>query len=164
MNLKPEEIIYQLGVKAHFKENSIETFSNGKALNASFIYEEFFLNAKKQVCFFCKNLCQLVFNRDELILAAQKAVDNGIELKFAITENVIESENFKNFLKRNDITVKKVAPLKSNDKYINFAFMDDKAYRFEKDATQAKAVASANDKEITKLLQDTYSNLSPISI
>ena len=146
--LADELDVYRENVARLADLNSTEVFSNGKAEHAAIIFETFFQRANRRVIFFCQNLSRDVFARPGLRIQMQEALRKNIAVDFLI-QSPPESEDLEGAIQNwqadglpvNLIVAKNptVQNLSSN-----FAVMDGKAYRFEENRGEKKAVACMN--------------------
>lgn len=139
--------IYKDSVTALFESGSDFLIDNGRPEHAAVLFEQFFLHAKKCVRIFCKNLLPAVFERDEVIKAAQAAVNRGVIVKICTQEPVSAGHKFLSLVEEKFVMCNCKPGQESKP---NFATMDDVAFRFENDPSKIKAKASANRPKLTQ--------------
>lgn len=156
-----DEIFYRELVFKMFENNSSERISNGDPVHAACILEAMFVYAEKSVKIFCERLSTLVFNRENLFNSLKRAIERGIDVE-VITQEKPDDTPFYSFLEE-----KKLVKVTSNSDIkslsANFAVMDNKAFRYEKDKNEIKAFACANDIASASILLNNFTLIKSIS-
>ncbi len=137
-----ELAIYREGVIRLLQLRVNKEISNSFPEHAAVLFEQFFRHAKNQVRIFCRNLSASVFDCDFVVQAAKGAVSRGITLEILLQDQP-EKSAFTEFLKTvPGVFVATVVSQTAKNASVNFAVMDNCAYRFEDDRDHIKATAN----------------------
>ena len=99
-------------------------------------------------------------------MSARAAIERGIRIHI-VTQERPESESFiallreKRALDPQNVTLRII---KDSDLLINFAVVDNKRYRYEKNHQKLEAVACMNDPSVSEALADLFRNLERASV
>lgn len=152
---------YKAFVWESFAENKPARFSNGAPIHASLILEAMFTFAKNKVRIFCEDLDAFVYDRPELVLALKQALARNVIVE-VLSQKAPKSDKFKKEItdEKNALACLKVAksPFVTMRKE-NFAIMDMKAFRFEPNSGEKKAIVSANEPMSAVILDSNFSKL-----
>lgn len=147
--------------------NSSKVVSNGMPQHAAVLFEVFFKNAKQSMKIFCHHLDQEVFENPRVIEAAADAVKRGVALDI-IVQHEPKSPKFIQRLTALDakesIRMELIMDGAKTSSLIssipqNFAVMDNRAYRLERDSSEMKATASMNAPQLAGSLVDLFNLL-----
>ena len=155
---------YRELVKKLFAEKLNDTIANGTPQHAAVLYEAMFSNAQKNIRIFCNDLSVDVFGKDEVVTAAQDALNRGVKFEIAYLNLPKLSDFIKLITKENyneKVEIYKATrEIKDLDgKSINFAVMDSCGFRFENNKEECKAFASANRPDIAEPLIKLFDNM-----
>jgi hypothetical protein len=142
--LAEELVMYREGVERYLRLKSSTQIPNGQPAHAAILFEIFFKYARDHVRIFCHKLSQRVYNSDSLVDAAKWALDRGRKISVLYQDSEPEDGELLAELRKSKMVVAR-APEEVRDWNINFAVMDDYAYRIETDRSQCKAIAVMND-------------------
>lgn len=137
---------------------SEEAISNGQPIHAAAIYDLFFERAKYSVDIFCKDLSRDVFGLKWVTEAFRKALERGVTIRLLIQEELPEQKNILDKIKLPGLQVRYGDDNIKGFKF-NFSVMDNRAYRYESDKQQCKAIAQLNDNKNSDTLNRTFSEL-----
>jgi hypothetical protein len=164
-SMNSEVRAYKESVEQLMLSGSSMQVLNGKPEHAAVLFELFFKNAQRFIKIFCHRLDKRVFDRPEVIEAAADAAKRGVAIDI-IVQSKSESLRFLNRLKTLDIKESIRMELTENvDKplvsqlEVNFAVMDDRAYRLEPDLRELKATACMNDTTTARQLAKSFNLL-----
>jgi len=140
--------------------NSPEVFSNGRAEHAAIIYETFLKYARSRLRIFCHNLSQNVY-KAPIVQRMEAALNRGIQVEIITQEppqSAELSEAVENWKQKNlQIKLFQAKPGSiAATMEANFAVMDGKAYRFEKDHKNHEAFACFCNKELATQLEKLF--------
>lgn len=143
------EMTYLDAVESLFEMKCDAIIPNGMAENAADLFYCFFKFSQKNVNIFCHNVCDEVFDFDHVIKEFAMALKRGITIRIVTQTGEIKSKKLKAFIKENmllDPTLKYRLEIYKGADHLkaNFTTMDKRAYRFEQDAKNYVATASAN--------------------
>ncbi len=160
MNESNDLEAYRANVERLAELGSSEIFSNSRPAHAVIILETFFKYAKERVVVFCQKLSTRTYGGRKLIDQVEKALRRGVNVNVVIQENP-ESQDFVGAANRwkaqgLPISVSK-AKVIDPPAEVNFAVMDQKAYRFEQDRDTPEAFACMNDPKSAALLAHRFS-------
>jgi len=152
------EVIFQL-----FETESKTQFSNGAPAHAAVIFEAMLQYAKESVKIFCKELLGEVFGCPRVIMALKGAIERGVCVQ-VLTQHAPNKSQFLEILKsemtngrKSRIATTNNPKLKSHK--VNFAVMDEKAFRYEDDASEISAFACANNPSASKGLSEDFDKI-----
>ncbi len=135
-------------------------FPNDSEDHAAAVFEVFLRLAKNRVKILCRNLKASVYSKPELVAALQQALARGVKIDI-ISEEKPEKSAFLEFLKAsiplNSTTVKTFNEKKLK---VNFAVMDDIAFRWEDNNDHVKAVGNMYCKEFALKLSAYFNDIS----
>jgi len=158
---------YRQVVDELFQAQSHYIIANGSAGHAAVLYAKLFHYAQKEVRIFCHCLNPEVFDQPEVLAAAREFLEAGKTLYIAVQEEPEELTRFLDLILEEDfdeqVFIWKGKEYRgTNGKLLNFAVMDETAYRFEADRDRQEAIASANDprfaKRLVKAFQEVITN------
>ncbi|HEV7868053.1 MAG TPA: hypothetical protein VGO90_10250 [Chthoniobacteraceae bacterium] len=150
-----EDILrYREGVETLMRLGARKTISNGIPAHAAILFETFFRHAKESVKIFCESLKADVFGTQALLDQAAWAMARGVTVQI-IVQSEPQPSGFLSLMKSG--LFRAVGGVK--DSTFNFAVMDGRAVRIEKDRTKCEAVASMNDPEVGKVLSASFDRL-----
>ena len=152
---------YKSLVWESFIKDKPTRFSNGAPIHASLILEAMFTFAKNKVRIFCEDLDSFVYDRPELVMALKQALTRNVIVE-VLTQKKPESIEFKKVIEdeKNGLAFIRTGTsdfVKNRPE--NFAIMDMKAFRFEPDKKDKKALASANEPLSVAILDSNFSKL-----
>lgn len=163
------EQVYAQIVNDLMQAKSREAISNGEPAHAQALFEAFFEFAEKEVLMFCHNLDERVFDSVSLVEKAQQALEErNIDLHVILQCDNPPETAFLRFLKEhaeNSSTVSLSFCTKFPkfcDQKANFSIMDRRAYRFEEDRKEIKAIASMNQPETAGALARVFNGTRSI--
>jgi hypothetical protein len=141
---------------------------NSKAAHASILYSTLFRHSKNEVLIFCRKLSASVFGHEAVLQEAVAAVRRRVRLSIIIQEAAPEESIFARWISA--ASSSEQSPFVSwrsasdNERIrkfsFNFAVMDSKAYRLEKDNAQIKATACMNGPSEARRLSSIFSKIS----
>jgi len=150
-----------------FSNHSSKLIANSSEQHAAVLFEAIFKNAKKDIRIYSEKLSATVFNNSFLIDEARKFIENpDHKLLIAVTASHPDASDFLSLIRQPHnakISVYRFPKIYSKGKSINFAVMDDFAYRFEPDSTNCRAIACANDPNFGQRLVAIYDSYLPVS-
>lgn len=165
--MKSEIDTYRECVEHLMSSGSCKPVSNGLPQHAAVLFETFFKHARESVKIFCHHLDSEVFESPRVIEAAADALKRGVAVDIIVQEAPQSPE----FLKRLSILDAKesirMELLSEGSKYSqmiadlpqNFAVMDSRAYRLERDSNVMKATASMNAPQLARRLRTLFNLL-----
>jgi hypothetical protein len=169
---KSDETPYLSLVRDFMESGSAEMIANGEPDHARALFQTFFEYAETSVIIFSRRLDSDIFGTSAIVTAAKSAVlDRNIRLEIISQESPDDSD-FTELVRKlaakcdGRVTLKPAA----SDEEIrhfkaNFAVMDGKAFRYEKDHSHIEAVAIMNSPEMAVPLTETFNAIrSHISI
>lgn len=132
---------------------------NGMSEHASALFETLFDFTKEQLVLICRNLASVVFEAPAVIDSMQRCLERGIKVRILLETSPPESVSFEKiartaFENGMDIELRILNP--NSLPGCNFAVSDKKAFRFEENPNQMKAVASFNQTELALKLQRVF--------
>jgi hypothetical protein len=145
---------YRANVERLADMQSPEVFSNGRPEHAVIILETFCKYARERVVVFCQRLSQRTYGGSGLINVADAALRRGVAISL-VTQEAPESQGFIDAAKRWKDEALPISLSRAQDTpslKVNFAVMDQKAYRFEGNRNVPEAIACMNDPETSKSL------------
>jgi hypothetical protein len=151
-------VFYREGVETLMRLKSASPISNGEPAHAAILFEIFFKNAENHVRIFCQRLSQRVFGSASLIEAAKWALDRGTKISVIYQKEMPEHGQLLEELRKSGSVVVR-APEEARGWELNFATMDDQAYRIERDREECKAQAVMNDPDMSKKLVRKFDEL-----
>lgn len=162
---------YRSHIDRLIREMNAETVLNGSSAHASIIIERMFANAAGRVSILSRRFDPRIYGSSEAIEQAELLLGDSnrsidIILETAEADDLATHPFFLKlgrYTERGNLTVRKLTSVMANANQINFAIMDDNGYRFERDKTQAVAVASFGDKKFTESLRQFYDTLWEMS-
>jgi len=163
---KTESELYENLVRAMIKTGDDKPVSNGKPEHAAIIYKLFFEFAVSKVLIFCKELNSSVFGDDRILMMAEKALERGVTIRVITQGLQPQPSNFTKWLleKAKSGSCVSVKTCKVGSPYaslpMNFALMDEKAYRYEANNDHVKAVACMNNPRITTELANFFDTIN----
>ena len=141
-------------------ENPIR-FSNGAPAHASLILEAMLTFAKNKVCIFCEDLDCFIYDRPELVMALKQALARNVIVE-VLTQKRPKSLEFKKVIDENATGLAFIRTASSylvKNRLENFAIMDMRAFRYEPDKSEERAVACANEPLSVAILDSNFSKL-----
>ncbi|MDD1778375.1 MAG: hypothetical protein LUQ65_09430 [Candidatus Helarchaeota archaeon] len=137
--------------------------SNGHASHATFLFKTFFEKAQSEICVLSGQLYEEVFDNNELINQAISFLEGNKErtLKIAFRDNVPPTEILnRGFVKaliskpeiKDQIKIWNASASCQDIISNHFAVIDAKAFRFEIDHENRKAIANFGDKKSAETL------------
>jgi len=151
-------VFYREGVETLMRLKSQSPISNGEPAHAAILFEVFFKNAENHVRIFCQRLSQRVFGSASLVDAAKWALERGKKISVIYQDENPEDGKLLDELRKSESVLVR-APAEARNWAINFATMDEQAYRLERDRLECKAQAVMNDPEIAKRLARKFDEL-----
>jgi hypothetical protein len=156
--------IYRQNAESLWLSDSNAVFGNGKAEHAAILYETFLKLGKHELLMLVKNLSKEVFGSIEMEALAVQALSKGMRIDVICQQEPVSpkiSENIHSWQERGlPISLKvcrKGDPAASLE--ANFAVVDGRAYRFEKDRESTIAVACMNDVKSAQKLREVFFRL-----
>jgi hypothetical protein len=151
---------YRANVERLAELQSAETFSNGRPEHATIILETFLKYAQEQVVIFCQRLSQRTYGGPLLLVN----LENALRRKKRVSIIVQEEPEAKNLVEAAELWKKENLPISisaagpsAESVQVNFAVMDQTAYRFEQDRDKPEAFACMNDPKSAELLACSFS-------
>ena len=153
--------IYYDYVTALFDEKSDLRINNDNADNAGDLYKAMFKHADKNIRIACDRLGAEVFDRQDVCDCIKGALDRGVRFQIAMAGMAQPSKSLTLLAATSKENPDQVifytgGGFTSNGKRVNFTVMDRSGYRYERDASQPKAVACANEPELAGRLCDIF--------
>jgi hypothetical protein len=160
---------YRSSVEHLMTTGSSSLVSNGQLEHARILLETFLKFAESKVVFFCRNLSKGVFDCPLFIDRVDNALMRGIQLDI-ICQVQPESLIFVkavNLWREKNLPIELTVASETNSKRkelvvsrkANFCVMDRRAYRFEPDSGDHKAVACMNDEKLSLNLAEAFYHL-----
>ncbi len=165
--MKSEIDTYRECVEHLMSARSSKLVSNGMPQHAAVLFEVFFKHAAQSVKIFCHHLDRDVFDQPRVIEAAADALKRGVALDIMV-QKTPESIEFIERLSALDEKESMRLELMPNASEIspiiaalpqNFAIMDNRAYRLERNSKEMKATASMNSSELAGGLANLFNLL-----
>lgn len=152
---------YKTLVWESFAKEKTARFSNGAPIHASLILEAMLTFAKNKVRIFCEDLDAFVYDRPDLVMALRQALARNVVVEI-LTQKKPESIDFKKVIdeEKNGLAFIRTGTsdfVKNRSE--NFAIMDMKAFRFEPNKAEKKALASANEPLSVAILDSNFTKL-----
>lgn len=160
-NYETESDLYEKLVRSMLESGNSDEISNGKPEHAAVIFKLFFEFAAAKVLIFCKDLNSSVFDDERILMAAKKAVGNGVSIR-VIAQREVQKNKFSDWLSATANSGTSVSFKKSvGDSFsakltANFAVMDERAFRLEPNNTNIQATACMNDTKGAKALASIF--------
>ena len=160
------DITYRNAFERLWDDKSSQIISNGKSDHASALLSVFLTKAEKRVVIFCKELNKSVYDDECVLSALEQAISNQVELIVYVQNNPEPDSKFAarltaaSLLPNNRITFQKELPESVRNLPMNFAYVDERAYRFEQNNGTMEAVASANNPTTVSLLKQLFTRLT----
>lgn len=149
---------YHTAVRKMFDSESSEIFPNNNESHAAAIIEEIFLHAANNIKVFCRNLNPATWDNQGVLDALLNAASRGVLIQVYTQEEISKDSRFAKMLNLLNISEKRNVRA---DVSCNFVVADHKMFRFEKDANECHAIASANCPELGKALSNFFDDLIP---
>lgn len=154
------ELTYRSAFERMWDAKSADQISNGKAEHAAAVLAVFFSKAEQRVNVFCRNLSRAVYDDPAVLSAFTNAARKGVLVEIIVQERVEDGSAFLklyNEMKETKATVsvhlhEDISEKSIRDLPYNFAYVDNRAYRFEENHMAPKAVVCAWGEAIVKTL------------
>ena len=158
MEVNKEQISkYHAMVKRLFDQNSEELFPNSSKEHSAAIIEEILLHAKHDVKIFCTHLSADVWDKERIHNAFMKAICRDVKISIITQQEVDKTSELYRLINLLKVSVRENL---GSDVKCNFIVADSKMFRFEENAEERRAIASANCKELAKKLDEFFADLS----
>lgn len=163
-----EDQMYRDTVNRLMAAGSAEFIQNGQHRHAAILMESFFNHALTSVKILCLNLDKTVFDRPEVIEAAENALKRKVAIEIIVQDEIQAGSQFEQKItgvwkeKCYPVTIRSNAKSIISELYsikVNFAVMDDKAIRYEEDSSDLKAIACMNNPQIAASLNRAFQSL-----
>ena len=141
-----------------FMAESNAPISNSCPKHAVILLTAIFHFSHKTVNVFCGNLRSDVFGKEDLVSEIRCAAFRGVKVHF-ILEHKPENKEIEELAKQFPKLVK-IDVLAEKTEISHFAVGDGKAFRFEENHGETKALGCANNPEIAALLEKAFADLS----
>jgi hypothetical protein len=157
--------LYEQLVRSMIKSGNEETISNSQPKHAAIIFKLFFEFARSKVLIFCKDLNSSVFGDPDIIFAAQKAADRGVHIRVITQSPVPQTTPFSQWLEKGAVSGTRISFKKCPNGSVvqktpaNFTVMDEKAYRYEANSQDVKAVACMNNPTLATQLARLFDSI-----
>jgi hypothetical protein len=153
--------IYRDNAESLWLSESDAVFSNGQDAHAAILYETFLKFGKRELLMLVKNLSEPVFRSKEIESLMYQALCRGVKIDVICQESPKSQDTLRKFdeWKRSKLPInyKVCAPGNSAAQVkANFAVVDGRAYRFEKDRETTKASACMNDPDSARILREAF--------
>ncbi len=148
---------YHAMVKRLFDQNSEDLFPNSSKEHSAAIIEEILLHAKHDVKIFCTHLSSDVWDKERIRNAFLKAICRNVNIAIITQQDIDKTSELYKIIDSLDVDIKENI---GSDVKCNFIVSDSKMFRFEENAEERRAIASANCKELAKNLDEFFANLS----
>ncbi len=143
---------YRISVENLMISGSSLAVSNSLPAHAAILFEEFFKHAKKRVRILTWKLAVAVFGDPDLCREAEDALKRGVRIT-VITQMAPEASPFLSLLRKFKERVEFIEAQINSSPFaqsvcgwdLNFAVMDERAYRVEPDRALGKAQAVMNN-------------------
>lgn len=162
-------ITYRSAFERLWDENSSESVSNSKPEHAADLITVFFERAMQRVHIFCRELNPVVYDVPSVLSSFRAAVLRGVEVRIVVQNAISAGSRFAELardLSRNagcHIEVMADGDQQLKDFEMNFAYVDNRAFRFEpKSNENMAAFASANQPDTVKILSDSLDRIISI--
>ena len=160
----PDDLTYRAVFERLWDAKSSQVVHNSQVEHAASLLAVFFEKAEAHVAIFSRRLNRLVYDRPELLKAAKIAVEKGVHIEIIVQEAVDPDSDFVRWISgirnRDDnsriLLNRGPAPLEIGNLLPNFAFVDNRAYRYESNKAHFKAVASAFQPEQVVSLAELF--------
>lgn len=157
----PTESSYRIAFERLWDEKSSQTVSNGKHEHAAALFTVFLSKAEKSVVFFCKELLAEVYDDECVLNALDTAIGNGVSITVYVQDHAAADSKFAQKIRTAQLIGKPVEiredlPEPGKSLSLNFAYVDDRAFRFESDHQKMEAVAAAWNQGTVRLLQNLF--------
>jgi hypothetical protein len=140
-----------------FDSNASDRISNGSPMHAISIFEAMLSYATREVKIFCSKLATEVFGSDDVCDALENALKKGVRVR-VVTQSTPDETKFKKILTENNLLIVS-RDEEINAIEVNFAVMDDKAFRYEPKNSAIKAFACANDTSSASVLSNDFDEI-----
>lgn len=158
--------MYRQNAENLWLSDSDAVFGNARAEHAAILYETFLKFGKRELLMLVKNLSADVFGNREMESLAMQALTKGMRIEVICQEEPQSKKIWANIQtwKEQKLPIsihvcKDGDPAK--DLEANFAVVDGRAYRFEKNRSQTAAVACMNDPKSAQTLREVFFRLKP---
>lgn len=162
---------YKALVEDLFKKESPRVIANSSSAHAAVLYNAFFSHASDKICILCDKLDRTVFDDADVLRSAEQFLNNdNAKLYIGVTGEPDRDSRFFKLLsnkkqekkeKKENIRVMPFPKLIADGKFVNFAVMDSRAYRYEPDSSRPCAIASAMDEPFASMLENTFFSNMP---
>ena len=156
--------IYRQNAESLWQSDSCAVFGNGKAEHAAILYETFLKLGKNELLMLVKNLSKDVFGSSEMESLAVQALSKGMRIDVICQQEPVSKKIAENILswQKQNLPISLYICQKGDpaaNLEANFAVVDGRAYRFEKDRESTTAVACMNDPESAQTLREVFFRL-----
>ena len=143
---------YRASVEELFENNSELIVTNRDKKHAAVLTSILFQNAKKEVVLFCQNLDEEFYDSAPIKSAVLCALERGVNVKILIQEEPQANEllsELKLLGSRAELELRKCdKDSEASKSNLNFAVIDQKAFRLESDRENNSAFACANNPKL----------------
>jgi hypothetical protein len=162
---------YESHVESLFDQKSPVVITNGLPAHAAILIAMLFRKAKEQVVVFCQDLNPDIYSRQDVMDAITQAIGRGIKVRFVTQSSPKATElvcKLQQFNEHEDVAkqvqLRRCKP-SSNESNIgvNFAVMDDTAFRFEPNKREVKAQACANNNKLASKMMVAFEKIFDVS-
>lgn len=165
MNMNLED--YRGHIDRVIREMSGETVLNGSHSHATILIERMFANAEKSMDILTRKFDPRIFGTSEAIEQAELFLGDKERHSRVLLEEVDETNlsnhpfisKLKDFLKSGNLEIRVLPKHFADSVNINFAVMDDRGYRFERDKSRPVAVAAFGEAEFPKRLKEFFDSM-----
>jgi hypothetical protein len=157
------ELTYRSAFERLWDEKSNIQISNGKSEHAAAILAVFFTRAQQRLNIFCRNLSRAVYDDPAVLSAFAGAVLRGIIIEIVVQERVEDGsaflklyQEFKRSKAAACVNLYQDIDKPVRDFDYNFAYVDDRAYRFEQNHNAPNAVVCAWGEKVVAALSAQF--------
>lgn len=160
-----QDLTYRSAFERLWDENSSAHVSNGKPEHAADILTVFFMRARRRVHIFCRELNAAVYDTSDVLAAFENAAKRGIEIKIAVQNKIPQGSKFAALaLSLIGLPNAAISLTAEYDETVrgfpmNFAYVDDRAFRFEPKPDTMSGFASANQPSTVTVLAESFSRI-----
>ncbi|MEM6381554.1 MAG: hypothetical protein AAF739_02680 [Pseudomonadota bacterium] len=155
---------YKQKIDRMIRESTGEIILNGTHEHAAIILERMFAHASESVRILTRKFDPRTYCVPETVAAARSMLtDRKLSIMVLVEEiDSINSEHnpyLGEFRKLENFQIKEVADQLKSPVDVNFALMDERGYRFERDQSGATAVVSFGEKTLTHRLKRLFDDV-----
>jgi hypothetical protein len=162
---------YKKAVTSYARDRKSFTFNNKGASHASVVIGNLLRTAKKEIKIYSGSLNSEIYDLPEVFNELEKILESSIEVVVIVDslrgveesnalqlvrEEANRFENVTFIVDQNEI----LATKEGEEELSHFIVADKEAFRLEENAQEYKAVCDFNNKEVSGILLNVFSNLS----